>query len=444
MSIHVQLDRFEGPLGLLLHLIREQEMDIFNINIHHITRQYLEYIKTMRRLDLEVAGEFVAMAATLLHIKSRMLLPQYGEDGEEIKEDPRKELVQKLLEYKMFRELSADLYKRPLLGRDVFARGEVEDVEAAEEGELVLEENPLYSLIHAYRTALRNMKKTVHRVIGEMQSIATRILEMRTYLQVGRKVMFSELITASSEHKGSQVLVTFLALLELGKMGFISVFQSEAFADIHIEAKQEIDRDAVLQVESYDSVNAAITAEKIMSESAQLSLTEPEVMLEGEEAPVVHEAFADAATDADIEAEEALIAAQDQVMGLDQTTEQDLEQHMEIAAAEASAEVLEEAPVFKLAVDGEAAESILTLDFVGDAEPEMNAESEMIVAPEAVAEPELAAEPEMTPEPIAIEAAVEPTTESVVDQNVNSAVSAALSAFDAFKDDDDKPPEVDV
>lgn len=410
LSIHVQLERFEGPLGLLLHLIREQEMDIFNINIHHITRQYLEYIKTMRRLDLEVAGEFVAMAATLLHIKSRMLLPQYGEDGEEIKEDPRKELVQKLMEYKMFRELSVDLYKRPLLGRDVFPRGEVEDVEAAEEGELVLEENPLYSLIHAYRTALRNMKKTVHRVIGEMQSIATRILEMRTYLQVGRKVMFSELITASSEHKGSQVLVTFLALLELGKMGFISVFQSEAFADIHIEAKQEIDREAVLQVESYDSVNAAVTAEKIMSESAQLSLSEPEVMLEGEEAPVVHEAFADAATDADIEAEEAMIAAQDRVMGLDhvplqmlqEMTEQDLEQHMETAAVEAAAEV----------------------------------------AAEMSLEPELAIVPDMPSEPIAIEAAVEPTTESVVDQNVNSAVNAALSAFDAFKDDDDKPPEV--
>ena len=119
MSIHVQLERYEGPLGLLLHLIREQQMDIFNINIHQITRQYLEYIKTMRRLDLEVAGEFVAMAATLLHIKSRMLLPSYNEEGEEVVEDPRKELVQKLLEYKKFQELSVDLYKRPLLGRDL-------------------------------------------------------------------------------------------------------------------------------------------------------------------------------------------------------------------------------------------------------------------------------------------------------------------------------------
>src|SRR5262245_45625515 len=146
MSIHVHLERFEGPLGLLLHLIREQEMDIFNININEITRQYLEYIKNMRRLDLEVAGEFIAMAATLIHIKSRMLLPQYTEDGEEVvSEDPRKELVQKLLEYKKIKELSGDLYKMPLLGRDVFPRGERADIESLEEGELVLEEKPLFS-----------------------------------------------------------------------------------------------------------------------------------------------------------------------------------------------------------------------------------------------------------------------------------------------------------
>jgi len=172
LSIHVQLERFEGPLGLLLHLIREQEMDIFNINIHEITRQYLEYIKAMRRLDLEVAGEFVAMAATLLHIKSRMLLPQYNEEGEEITEDPRKELIQKLVEYKRIQELSADLYKRPLLGRDVFVRGEREKIETVDEGELVLEENPLFSLIAAYRASLRNMKKTVHKVALALQSIA--------------------------------------------------------------------------------------------------------------------------------------------------------------------------------------------------------------------------------------------------------------------------------
>src|ERR1700742_1402212 len=123
MSIHVHLEQFEGPLGLLLYLIRQEEMDIFDIDIHQITRQYLEYIKTMRHLDLEVAGEFVAMAATLLHIKSRMLLPQHDmEEGEEV-QDPRKELVQKLVEYQKIQELSKQLYERPLLRRDVWPRG---------------------------------------------------------------------------------------------------------------------------------------------------------------------------------------------------------------------------------------------------------------------------------------------------------------------------------
>jgi segregation and condensation protein A len=412
LSIHVQLERFEGPLGLLLHLIREQEMDIFNINIHHITRQYLEYIKTMRRLDLEVAGEFVAMAATLLHIKSRMLLPQYDEQGEEIKEDPRKELVQKLLEYKKMRELSADLYKLPLLGRDVFPRGTVEDVEALEEGELVLEENPLFSLIAAYRTALRNMKKTVHRVIGELQSIATRILEIREYLVVGKRVLFNELITETSEHRSNQVLVTFLSLLELAKMGFISVFQNDAFADIHIEAKQAIDRDVVSQVENYESVNAEQTAEKIMAESAQLELTEPEAMLEGEEAPVVQESFADAATDAEIDAELAAIAAEDQALGAIPFQ----------ALQEMPGEFIEptvETPV-EAAMDDAAAISAMEIETVMEAAPELAAEAADVVHPEPESE-----------------------TESVVDRNVNSAVSAAVSAFDAFKDDDERPPEVE-
>lgn len=302
MSIHVQLERFEGPLGLLLHLIREQEMDIFNINIHQITRQYLEYIKTMRRLDLEVAGEFVAMASTLLHIKSRMLLPQYNEEGEEIVEDPRKELVQKLVEYKRIRELSGELYKRPLLGRDVFTRGERETFTPEADGELVLEENPLFSLIAAYRTSVRNMKKTVHKVVSALQSIAQRIMEMKTHLVVGRKVVFRDLIT-TPENVGSQVLVTFLALLELAKMGFVSVFQSEPFADIHIEAKRDIDGAAVSRAENYDSVNAGAKADEILME-AQLTLDEPKAELEGEGETVVQEGFADAASDDDIEAEE--------------------------------------------------------------------------------------------------------------------------------------------
>ena len=410
MSIHVQLERFEGPLGLLLRLIREQEMDVFNINIHQITRQYLEYIKTMRRLDLEVAGEFIAMAATLLHIKSRMLLPNYNEDGEEVKEDPRKELVQKLLEYKKMRELSADLYKLPLLGRDVFKRGEREEVEALEEGELILEENPLFSLIASYRTAIKNMKKTVHKVATELQSIAERILEMRNFLVVGKRILFRELIT-DTRPESNQILVTFLSLLELAKIGFVSIFQNEPFADIHVEPKKTIERDVVTRVESYDNANAEQKAEEIMVE-AQLTLDEPDIMLDAEETPVVRESFADAATDEDIAAEEARLDASDMGVPL-----------------EPDAPVVED----------------MGLHAYGHTDPVEQTEPVIQTIPdEALAETE--------PHP-----ATEP---SIVERNLNSALSAALSAFDAFNDEKpvaassrekeeepknpDRPPEVDV
>ncbi|MGE4130468.1 MAG: segregation/condensation protein A [Bdellovibrionales bacterium] len=335
MSLHVHLDRFEGPLGLLLYLIREQEMDIFDINIHQITSQYLEYIKTMRQLDLEVAGDFVAMAATLLQIKSRMLLPQYTEEGEEVHEDPRKELVQKLVEYKKIKELSVDLYKLPLLGRDVFTRGERTDIESLEEGELIVEENPLFSLISSYRTAMKNMKKTIHRVFGELQSIASRIMEMRVYFQVGRRVVMRDLITDNA-NRGSQVLVTFLSLLELAKMGFVSLFQAEPFADLHIDPKKPIDTAVVSQVESYDSVNAEQKAEEILVE-AQMSLDESAVISEDmADAPVVEETFADAATDEEILAEEARLFAPEGETPIDTVVDE--------AVVEVPIEAVSEAP----------------------------------------------------------------------------------------------------
>lgn len=482
MSIHVQLDRFEGPLGLLLHLIREQEMDIFNINITHITRQYLEYIKTMRRLDLEVAGDFVAMAAQLLHIKSRMLLPQYNEEGEEISEDPRKELVQKLLEYKKFRELSADLYKRALLGRDVFPRVPTDDIEAAEEGELILEEKPLFSLIASFRIAMKNMKKTVHRVGSQLQSISDRIMEIKDRLTVGNRVTFRDLITAQ-EGRAGQVLVTFLSLLELAKMGFISVFQNENFGDIHVETKKVIDRDVVSQVESYDSVNAEATADSIMA-NAQLSLTEPEANFEGEEAPVVVASPADAASDEEILAEEALLEkiegqhiiahdTEQTLLPIEVASDADIELELARMAAEDRGEVfvpptavtaVEDPPTAGSAVELASLDSVSLETFnLAPAEsatrpiefsPQMIQEMpmEFMEADEAGAplmEDAQHSEPvEIMPEAM-IEPDVEQVMETVADENflaadesshetvepqVNSALSAAISAFDAFND----------
>ncbi len=117
-----RMEGFEGPLDLLLHLIKKNELNIMDIPISLITEQYLEYIKLMKVLNLDAAGEYLLMASTLLHIKSRMLLPSVAEDGEEVEEDPRAELVRRLLEYQKYKDAAAELGGRPLLNRDVFLR----------------------------------------------------------------------------------------------------------------------------------------------------------------------------------------------------------------------------------------------------------------------------------------------------------------------------------
>lgn len=273
MSITVQLPKFEGPLGLLLYLIRKEEMDIMDIKVHEITKQYLDYIKLMKELDLEVAGEFVAMASTLIQIKSRMLLPQYDENGEVIEqEDPRKELVQKLLEYQKYQEASKLLYDRPLVGRDVWLRGTRESLDQKEE-EIVLEENALFSLISTYRKMLRSVKKKIHQVAAKAQSISSRVLEIKDRLIVGQKVTLMELVNAT-EDRARQALITFLSLLELGKMGFVGLYQSEAYSDIWVDTKKPIETDVLSRVEEYDSMRADEVAAKMMEDSKKIDADE--------------------------------------------------------------------------------------------------------------------------------------------------------------------------
>lgn len=277
MSITVQLPKFEGPLGLLLYLIRKEEMDIMDIKIHEITKQYFEYIKLMKELDLEVAGEFISMASTLIQIKSRMLLPQYDENGEAIEqEDPRKELVQKLLEYQKYQEAAKLLYDRPLVGRDVWLRGTREKLDEKEE-EIILEDNALFSLISSYRRVLRSVKKKVHQVAAKAQSISSRILEFKDRLIVGQRTTMMDLVNAT-EDRARQALITFLSLLELGKMGFVGLYQTEVYSDIWVETKKPIETDVLSRVEEYDSVNADQIAAKMMEDSKKTK--EEEILLE--------------------------------------------------------------------------------------------------------------------------------------------------------------------
>ena len=274
MSIRVQLQQFEGPLDLLLYLIRKEEMDILNINIFDITKQYFEYIKLMKEFDLEIAGDFIAMASTLIHIKSKMLLPQYDENGEITEnEDPRKELVQKLLEYEKFKEASKSLYERPLLNRDVWARGLREKLEVAND-EIELEDNALFSLIASYRKALKVLNKKIHKVSIKLQSISSRILEMKKKLIVGSTVRMYDLLSQGLSDRlqqSRQALITFLSLLELGKLGYVSLYQTDIYGDIHIQTKKDIEDDVLSRVEEYGNINNEDVASQLFlkSESVQ-------------------------------------------------------------------------------------------------------------------------------------------------------------------------------
>ena len=332
-GIRVQLQQFEGPLDLLLYLIRKEEMDIFNINIVDITKQYFEYIKLMKEFDIEVAGDFIAMASTLIHIKSKMLLPQYDENGEVIEqEDPRKELVQKLLEYEKFKEAAKSLYERPLLNRDVWARGMREKIEVADD-EIELEENALFSLIGSYRKPMKALHKKIHKVAVKLQSISSRILEMSSLLKPGTSIRMTELLSthiAERIERSRHALITFLSLLELGKLGFVSLYQTEVYGDIHIQTKKEIEGDVLSKVEEYGNLDAEQVSQSLFAtaaaipqdleeefsaaeseESAQLSLMDTNLSSDPEALLAEIAAF-DMATDAEIEAELDLMEQQQQ------------------------------------------------------------------------------------------------------------------------------------
>jgi segregation and condensation protein A len=315
--IQLHLQQFEGPLSLLLYLIRKEEMDIFDINIQEITHQYLEYIRQMKELDLELAGDFIAMASTLLQIKSRMLLPQYDENGDVVEsEDPRKELVQRLLEYQKYQEASKMLQERPWIGRDLFLRGSREDFSSHDEPVIELDEKGLFGLISSYHRLMKVAKKRIHNVSAKVQSIASRILEIRDLLLPGKRATLFELITAT-EDRGRQLLITFLSLLELGKLGFVKLYQSQNYSDIHIDTQKPIESEVISNVEEYDNIHSEDAAEKMFSkaqneiakekEAAEVSQSSEALDLaESESAPTP-----DPGGDGQEDLEESLFASED-------------------------------------------------------------------------------------------------------------------------------------
>jgi segregation and condensation protein A len=224
----VCLPVFEGPLDLLLHLIRINEVEITDIPIARIGEQYLEYLTLMGELDLEVVGEYLVMASTLAWIKSRMLLPaeRVGEDGEEI--DPRAELVARLLEYQRFKEVATELGERKRLGRDVFAASGFElEAPAASEREI---EVGLFDLVEAYRRVLEGIRDAAsqpHEIEAEEITVRERMMEIMTVLEPRPSIDFEGLLREERKRPYTKILivVTFLAILELTRLSAIRIYQ---------------------------------------------------------------------------------------------------------------------------------------------------------------------------------------------------------------------------
>jgi len=245
MALSVKLEVFEGPLDLLLHLIDKNKIDIYDIPIVMITEQYLDYIKQMETEDMNIMSEFLLMAATLLDIKCKMLLPkEINEEGEE--EDPRAELVQKLLEYKMYKYMSYELkdrqfnaeknmYKEPTIPQEVLAYQEPLDYET------LLGDVNLQKLHTIFKETIKRKEDKVDPVrsqFGKIEKDEINLEEKTSYIEdfirLHRKLSFRELL--EKQNSKMEIIVTFLVILELMKVGEIKIEQNEIFDDIMIYA----------------------------------------------------------------------------------------------------------------------------------------------------------------------------------------------------------------
>lgn len=233
-NFRITLPNFEGPLDLLLHLIRKHELDILDLPIAFITDKYLEYLGLMNELNLDIASEYLVMAATLAHIKSKTLLPrppddQDDEEGDEI--DPRAELIRRLLEYQKYKRVAEDLGERAIAGRDVFSRGAPAPTSDAVQP---LAKFSVFKLIDALKRVAERINAEISlEVDAERMTIQERIGGLVEFLRVRRRCRFDELFEGVST--SYELVVTFLALLEMAKMRLASVYQTDHEEPIYLE-----------------------------------------------------------------------------------------------------------------------------------------------------------------------------------------------------------------
>ena len=228
----VKLEIFEGPLDLLLYLIKKEEIDIYSVSLERITRQYLDYIDTFKALNIELASEFIVMAANLMYIKSRELLPKDVQPPEEDAEenDPRWELIRQLVEYKKFKEAAQFLGVQEVKGDELFVTTpELPDLDAPVE---TLGQVGIFDLIRAFQRILKRFENAsdFREIVNDRYTVADKIEHLLNTVPVGGRVKFEELFTSAASR--GEVIVTFLAMLELIKLNHLQVEQEQLLGEI--------------------------------------------------------------------------------------------------------------------------------------------------------------------------------------------------------------------
>lgn len=246
----VNLDIFEGPLDLLLYLIKKNDLDIYDIPVAIVLEEYMRYVDTLQELNIDLAGEFLLMAAELAHIKSRLLLPDESAGDEMEDEDPRSDLIRRLLEYQQFKDASEELLKRQMLCRDVFTPQMPERVVGTDDGPL---EGSVYELIEAFSNILKKMPEDeFHDVTVDRISVNERIYQIIGMIKEDATATLDEIL--GSELHRYNVVVTFLALLEMSRLRMIKVYQSAQCGPIYVQRTMEdVSEDEMSKLISLDT-----------------------------------------------------------------------------------------------------------------------------------------------------------------------------------------------
>lgn len=238
MQYKVIIDNFDGPLDLLLHLIKEQDIDIYDIKIEEVTKQYLDYIKAMKEMNLSVASEYLVMASELIEMKSKMLLPKKKElDEDDYEEDPREVLIQRLLAYKQYKEITSEFKELELTRKLVFTK-EPENLSYYAKEEMNKGELGISDLLEAFNLLMQKKeldKPLATKITKKELSVSDKVIKIRSILKMRKKVNFEELFEVATKE---EVIVNFLSILEMVKKNEIILNQDNNFGGIVISLKE--------------------------------------------------------------------------------------------------------------------------------------------------------------------------------------------------------------